>query len=534
MKAWVLLSKHGDIVSCLPILYSEFKATGNKQNLIISSAYLGAIDGVSYIEPFIYPGLSSDLAGAIKWAKKQFDEVVAIQAHGTNFPIQHRTPGFHIDQYLRAGHVSDWDKLPLVFDQRDRRKEYALTSKVVGRKKEPFILFGDKSVSAPFEFADELFKILTDTFGSTHKIIRLSEVKADRLCDLIGLYDKASALVTVDTVHVHLSKASKVPAFVLARDGWAGASCSRSFRFYCRYGEWNRRKLKMISELQDCINGQKPIRVHQIKTEFKHGYNLSAGDDGIGVYRYHDRNDWRTSLAIALKSGETHKLTADPSLKEFSIEDARRFTLNGKSFASYVVGSVENNLFTSYVAYGEIKEAGGAWSIGHVQPKYGGNDFSKMQKNWVPFVIDDKLYFIYGNDNEKQTVLEVQGDKVVSEHTSPAPKWGNGVIRGGCVVAREGYLLRVFHSRTDYSKTDFRYFVGAALMENKPPFATTAVGKASILYGDESYTPDCKHWKKNVTFPLGATIQSDKIMLSLGINDCQCALLELTDKQLRL
>lgn len=534
MKCFIQLSKAGDLISALPIINAEYKETGQAPNLVVSKEYADAIFGASYIHPHFYEGLSSDLAGAIKWAKSKFDQVTVIQTHGKDFPIQHKTPGFQIDQYLRAGRISDWDKLPLVFDQRNRQREYALTSRVVGRKKEPFILFGDYSKSAPFPHLDELSKMLWMEFEKTHKIIRLSEVKAEHICDLIGLYEKASALLTVDTLHVHLSKASKVPTFVLARDGWAGASCSSHFRFYCRYGEWDRRKSKMIAELKNAIDGIKPIRISTIKTTFNHGYNLSVGENGMGIYRYHDRNDWRTSLAIVLKSGETHPLNADASLKDYSIEDARCFTFKGRPFASYTVGNSTHGLFSSYMAYGEITERDGVWSIAHIQPKYKGNNFTQFQKNWVPFVVDDKLFFIYGIENENQIVIQVDGDKVQAEHQSPAPKWGNGPIRGGSIVSHGDKMLRFFHSRADYPDKTFRYFVGASLMESKPPFATVAVGKGSILYGNENYTPDCKHWKPNVNICYGAMKDGEQYQISGGINDCKCYIAEISEKQLRL
>jgi predicted GH43/DUF377 family glycosyl hydrolase len=271
-----------------------------------------------------------------------------------------------------------------------------------------------------------------------------------------------------------------------------------------------------------------------IRTTFKCGYNLSVSDLGVGIYRHHDRNDWRTSLAIVLKSGETHPLHVADSIKDYSIEDARAFVLNGKPHASYTVGNAIHGLFSSYVAYGEITEKDGVWSIGHIQPKLNGNNFTKMQKYWCPFVNDGKVYFIYGNENENQIVLQMDGEKVQTEHKSPAPKWSNGPIRGGCVMPHGEHLLRFFHSRADYSKTDFRYFVGASLMEGKPPFTTISVGKGSIIYGNECFTPDCSHWKKNVAFPLGVYKEGDRFMLTVGINDCQCAIVELAEKQLRL
>ena len=176
----------------------------------------------------------------------------------------------------------------------------------------------------------------------------------------------------------------------------------------------------------------------------------------------------------------------------------------------------------------------GVCSLGHIHAMYPGNDFTGTNKNWTPFVIGDTLFLIYGIKGEHQIVLQVQGDKVLAEYKSSAPKWSNGQIRGGCVIPNGDKLLRFFHSRTDYADKSFRYFVGASLLENKPPFATVKVSSGAILAGNEIYTPSCSHWKRNVIFPLGAEKDGDNFLLSVGINDCKSAIVELSEKQLKL
>jgi predicted GH43/DUF377 family glycosyl hydrolase len=289
----------------------------------------------------------------------------------------------------------------------------------------------------------------------------------------------------------------------------------------------------MMAELREAIDGVKPVKIHTIKTTFKHGYNLSICN-GFGVYRYHDRNDWKTSLAIVLKSGETHPLVADESLKDYSIEDFRLFMFNGKLHGAYTVGSAQANVFKSYMAYGEIVEKDRKWTLGHVRPKYAGNDFTQNQKNWTPFIFENKIHFIYGVKNESQIILCMDNDTVQTEYKSPAPKWGNGEIRGDAVVQHGEHLLRFFHSRANYPDKTSRYFVGASLMEGKPPFTTLAVSKTSILSGNEIYTPNCKHWKPNVVICYGAEKKGDNYELSVGLNDSKIALVELTEKQLKL
>ncbi len=245
-RTFIQLGKFGDVISVLPLLHAEFQSTGDKPNLIVCKEYADVLHGISYLTPQIYPGHWSDLSGAIKWAKQNFDEVLIPQTHGNTFPIENKTPSFQQEQYQRCGCLDKWDALPTIFDQRNKQREYALTSRVIGRKKCRLILIGDNSESAPFESVEELVSMVQSNFGGTHKIIRLSTIRAEHICDLIGLYDKAEVLVSVDTVHVHLAKASKVPKIVLARDGWVGAAYSKEFMFYMKYSQWKEQKDKFI------------------------------------------------------------------------------------------------------------------------------------------------------------------------------------------------------------------------------------------------------------------------------------------------
>jgi hypothetical protein len=533
-RAFVQISKAGDIFSVIPILYAEYQRTGQIQNLVVSERFSPLLNGFSYINPAIFNGHWSDLKGAIKWAKSQFDEVLVLQTHGKDFPFQHKTPSFQIESYLRAGYVDRWDELPLVVDNRNKQREYALTSRIIGRKKKPFILIGDSSESSPFEFVAELIEMLEKGFPN-HRIVKLSEVKAEYVFDLLGLYDKADLLVTTETVHSHLSTASEVPTIVLAANGWRGTACSKKFKFYCRYSEWQHRKHRLISEAQAVVAGIEPPKMRPVETLHKSGYNLSLVDfkgNKVGVYRYHN-GSWKTQLSIIV-GGECFHLHCAPSVSEFSIEDCRAFVFKGKLHGAYTVSMAHAGFFKCYMAYGEITEKDGIWSIGHIHILRQGNDFTGLEKNWCPMVIADKLYFLYGIKGENQITLEVHGDKVQAEHQSPAPKWNNGQIRGGCVIPQGDKLLRFFHSRTDYPDKNFRYFTGVAVMESRPPFNTIKVCRGAILSGNEIYTPNCPQWKRNCCLPYGVIKDGDKFLLSVGLNDCKSAVVELSEYQLKL
>src|SRR5579871_6556578 len=76
---------------------------------------------------------------------------------------------------------------------------------------------------------------------------------------MLGLYDAAAALISVDTVHLHLSKASRVPVFALARyfpKRWHGTPQLPRFTWHCRYGEVLERVDEMIQTLREVFATQ--------------------------------------------------------------------------------------------------------------------------------------------------------------------------------------------------------------------------------------------------------------------------------------
>ena len=266
MSAFIQLGKYGDALGILPILHHEFQTTGIRPQLVISKDYADILEGCSYVEPVIYGGNFADLRGAIKFAKKRFDEVIVLQTHGNDFPIEHKTTSFQLDAWVRAGCVESFDDWPLVFDQRSRRRErtvywaHVSRTEKKGRPHEKFILLADHSESSPFPQADELAGTLKKEFGETHKIIRLSEVKAEKPFDLLGIYDKATCLVAIETMHGHLSKASKVPTIMLATDGWRGTAPHKKFAFYCKYQDYHKRRQEIVELIKNIVTGMNPTK----------------------------------------------------------------------------------------------------------------------------------------------------------------------------------------------------------------------------------------------------------------------------------
>ena len=285
-----------------------------------------------------------------------------------------------------------------------------------------------------------------------------------------------------------------------------------------------------------------------------YAYNPSIFKDGISgkismTYRYHQNRGFPTRLGLCEVVRGVAVNPTDIALSGISNEDARMFSLHGKRWMSWVessfLGERQPKSIVKYAAlktvpkYLNKKES---FELGKIfQVKAGSNEWRSMQKNWCFFESDENLFCIYRSLPD-QAVWQVKGETVVAEWNTPAPRWAYGEIRGGNIVPFEDKLLRIFHGSLDneIGPVRRRYFIGAALMEPKPPFKTVTVSRRPIIYGSEidslkvAERKACHHWKANVVFPCGLVKDGENIVLALGVNDSACCLARLTRNDLNL
>lgn len=260
MICFLQLGKQGDQLSMLPLVHHEFKTSKVKPVLMVSKQYSAILDRVDYVTPRIYDGDWDDLEGALKVAKKDYETVLVTQTHGRKFRIQHRRSSFQLDAWQRAGGLKLWDSLPLVL-KRDAKKEAGLLEKM-GASGKRFVLFADYSQSSPFLGANEVSELVENHLmlsNTPRKLVRLSQIKLPHLCDFLPLYDAADALITVETAHLHLSRATKTPVLALATDkpgAWNGSAWSKRFAFYCRYGDFQDRRSEFLDALDGALTGR--------------------------------------------------------------------------------------------------------------------------------------------------------------------------------------------------------------------------------------------------------------------------------------
>lgn len=160
-----------------------------------------------------------------------------------------------------------------------------------------------------------------------------------------------------------------------------------------------------------------------------------------------------------------------------------------------------------------------------------------QEKNWLWFFHQDQLHMIYrtsphiiarfGKDekgNDFQFQLEYK-----TENKLP---WDYGVIRGGTPPIKIGdEYLTFFHSSVQTNdQYHRRYYMGAYTFADEPPFPITRITVEPLLVG--SWQDRWYKRKPLVVFPCGSRLKDNKWLVTMGVNDLDCAWIEIPHEDL--
>lgn len=274
MSAYLLLGRYGDIMSILPFLKAEADA-GEKPLLVLSDEYLPLLEGVSYVEPVGFAGGLGDLRKAFEFAQPKWPGIKSLQVIGTDKDVEEityvpsgqktaTTNSFVKEMWKLAGKLSLWDDaLPLVFDRRDAAREAALVKATLGHKpgkggrspkEKPLILVSCDGLSSPFPYAGLLWELIRMRFQKDFQVVALPQ--AERIYDLLVLYERAHCLVAIDSAPLHLAWACpSLPVLALTNDYpifWNGSPWMPQWAWCCRYHDFPDRALEMFKVIETC------------------------------------------------------------------------------------------------------------------------------------------------------------------------------------------------------------------------------------------------------------------------------------------
>lgn len=537
-----MLGAHGDIAIVLPCLKKWADEHGVPASLLVAKEYLPMLEGVSYVRAVEWPGKFTELKAALRFLREELPDIQVVNLQFFQSGYEKALPSFADEYRWLAGKLKGWEEMPLVFDKRDTDREYALVKRVLRGSKKRLILVATKAAHGhPFKHGARLLRKIRMAFPK-FKVVALSRVRASRIYDLLGLYDYAAALVTIDTAHVHLSRASSVPTFVLAQDKpetWHGSPFERRFKFHCRYGDYVNREAELIGTLRNVLAGNEQPKLEPIQGLKPHAYNPSLvlrRDRQFIASRHHHSSTWETRLEINGK-----RVVMPRQFDKYSQEDMRLFKFKGDLYGSFTLSKwPKGKMPLCITGYGRLHESLTMWEITEpIIPRFLENDFKHTVKNVVFFQSWDKLCAIFTCD-KAHVVYELDGAKIINMHLTKGPGWPYGEMRGGTTPLpfKDGTMIRFFHSRTMTAprpSMPWRYHIGAYEMEAQPPFRILRVSRHPILTANEwTPLPTPHHWKTKIVFPGGAIEDGDGWLVAVGVNDCQSALMRVTEEQLNL
>ena len=161
------------------------------------------------------------------------------------------------------------------------------------------------------------------------------------------------------------------------------------------------------------------------------------------------------------------------------------------------------------------------------------------EKNWIPFVAEDKLYILY-SDIPRTIVtcidsidkLEYSDVNISDEITS----WDYGAVRGGAPPCEydKDTLIWFFHSQSTYPSY-FRqnnvnvYMAGYYLTTNVFPYKVVAISKIPLIVGIPSNYVKDMFFADCVAFAMGCVKISSGWRLSVHLNDCEIGILDVSE-----
>jgi len=160
-------------------------------------------------------------------------------------------------------------------------------------------------------------------------------------------------------------------------------------------------------------------------------------------------------------------------------------------------------------------------------------NIGSRQKNWVPFLYEDKVHFISEINSQKIWKMNDFEDEAI-ELVSKAPWQSNWFMkeffRGNTnpIRMKDGNFLNTFHTAQIIENTFF-YDNGCYVFEGKPPFKVLRFPTRTYLPAEAATEPHYrKHGEILCNFPCGMIYDEnkDKIIISYGDNDSAVKIME--------
>jgi len=219
---FIQLGRAGDLLILLPCWRKIAETTGEPVTVVVAREFAELLRGVTYVKPDIvnvhwYGGIPQ----ATLMARLKYPQGFTVtQCDGWGHHTDHvQYPTFGEAMWSKAGFPGRYGELPLVFDRRNPEREAALVRRARQTDK-PLLLYNFRGLSSPLLAGQAILHRLR-RYALPFELLNLGDLRAQRLYDLLGLYDIAAGLVSIDTATSHLAAASSVPLLAYCRGGWS-------------------------------------------------------------------------------------------------------------------------------------------------------------------------------------------------------------------------------------------------------------------------------------------------------------------------
>lgn len=224
--AVVLMCRYGDIINFLPAYRELIKGVRNPY-WIVHPDFESIFDGVSYVQHLVSNEDSHYPYRIANQTRRKFQRFVVPQVFDLDNTLPHLTECFNKEMWNKVGLLHRWDDLELVFDRRDRTREKTLIDAFIQANGKPTVMLCWSGASNPFKDSEKLVRLVRDNFGEDINLLDVSNLKAHRIYDLIGLMEKCAALISTDTSLIHLAAACSIPVLALVNDAKDPFSCAQ-------------------------------------------------------------------------------------------------------------------------------------------------------------------------------------------------------------------------------------------------------------------------------------------------------------------
>lgn len=293
---YIQLGKLGDVLNAIPLCWLHYQETGRPCAMMVAREYAEVLEGCSYIVPELWTHDFTMVKEAENHAfRLGYKNVKVAQVYGRNIKTVKVTDSFAKEAWRAVDRLPRFGA-PLVFDRRAKEREERLWRSLPGGR--PVILVATAGVSSPFPYGRHLVADIQAEFGQTVHVVDLNRIRAERFHDLLGLYERAAALVAIDSAPLHLAHAvPSLPVVALVTHTpslWHGTPARPNHILRVRYNEFMQSREAIRKALRQAVMPHAPVK----KPAIIHVHSKGPEDPETAGRNAWAEETWRHEAAL--------------------------------------------------------------------------------------------------------------------------------------------------------------------------------------------------------------------------------------------